>query len=136
MRCLLVVPVALTLFAFAPGAVAEIWDCDLAEQGTRHGYVPERTTLQIFDDGSGILVSDEITGQVSDRPILGRIASQSGPRVSLHWEVYGLKSATRQYLPKVMYRAGLRRDTGGIAVLVQAAGFSEIFRGAGRCERR
>jgi len=93
--------------------------------------------LNVNDKSGDILVSDGLILSAYGRPIPGTPVVNTDKRLTVKWEVNGLKTDRNTTIPKFFYRITILKARGNKAIVkAYATGYHGDLGAAGKCERR
>ncbi len=118
----------------AGSANAETYVCKLKTSGRDNGWISKTIVVNVNDAGDKVLVNDALVQQAYDRPIEATVVASSDKRLTVKWEVNGLKTVRGVTIPRFMYRLTILKARGNKAIVkAQAAGYWGDLGASGKC---
>lgn len=129
------------LNAFAFGAAAEVWTCNVELPSHQSPRYPTELRVEIDATQTYALVTDNAAARPNSRPVRGEIVRDDSKRLSVTWEVNGLKPSIKRapgnggiHRPRARYRASIKRANGALVLTVQTVHFEPPQRTVGLCK--
>ena len=107
---------ALVAGLFTGAANATIYDCKMVPQGRNQDLIAPTITITINDSNNRVLVTDELIRKYSVRQVLGELSIDNAKRVTLKWELTGVRDRRGHNLGRMMYRATILKANNRISV--------------------
>ncbi len=122
----------LGLVGFAGAATAETYTCTMKPAGKSHAiptqlvvtYDPATATAQAFDG---------IIKHYVGNPIPATLKSKNAKRVLFTWTVPGVKNNSGQYAAGLVYSLNIQLPSGTANMTGKPQGYSNSWRGTGKC---
>ena len=128
---------ALLAGLFASAASAETYICKVRPDGHDLGWISKTIAINIDDKTGEVLVSDAIILRAFKKPILAELVINTPKRLTVKWEVSGLKDIRNVTYTRFMYRVTILKARGNRAIVkANAAGYFQPLGGSGKCELR
>ncbi len=127
------------IFAFVAASVAasvnaETYTCTLKPDAHDRGWISKTIVVHIDDKTGEILVNDILIQDAYDRPIPAKLVVNTDKRLTVKWDVKGLKNDRHQTIPRWMYRLTILKARGNKAIVkAQAAGYWGDLGASGKC---
>ena len=128
---------ALLAGLFASAASAETYICKVRPDGHDLGWISKTIAINIDDKTGEVLVSDAIILRAFKKPILAELVINTPKRLTVKWEVSGLKDVRNVTYTRFMYRVTILKARGNRAIVkANAAGYFQPLGGSGKCTLR
>jgi hypothetical protein len=125
---------ALAAALLAGSADAETYICKMKPDAHDYGWISKIIVINVNDTGDKVLVNDALVQAAYDKPISATIVVNSDKRLTIKWDVKGLKNDRHQTIPRFMYRLTILKARGNKAIVkAQAAGYWGDLGASGKC---
>ncbi len=125
------------VYMLAGVASAETYICKVRPDGHDLGWISKTIAINIDDKTGEVLVSDAIILRAFKKPILAELVINTPKRLTVKWEVSGLKDIRNVTYTRFMYRVTILKARGNRAIVkANAAGYFQPLGGSGKCELR
>jgi len=118
-------------------ANAETYICKVKTDAHDRGWISETIAVNVNDKTGDILVSDGLILNIYKKPILATLVVNTDKRLTIKWEVNGLKTDRNVTVPRFFYRITILKARGNKAIVkAYAAGYSGDLGASGKCVLR
>lgn len=124
---------ALALTGLPTMGAAQTWMCEMQAKRADNWIAPQ-ILVQLGRSDTQALVFDGIIKSVQDKPMTARLLSRTPSKISLRWDVKGLKDPRNAFLPNAAYRLTFAPKTGKAHASMAPAGYDNNFRTRGTCK--
>ena len=130
----LITTCAFAIGLFAGSVNAETYICKMKPDAHDYGWVSKTIVVNVNDAGDKVLVNDALVQYAYDKPIPATIVVNKEKRLTIKWEVKGLKAERGVTMPRFMYRLTVLKARGNKAILrANPAGYSWDLGASGKC---
>ena len=113
---------------------AETYTCTLKPDAHDRGWISKTIVVNVDDKTGEILVNDILIQTAYDKPIPAKLVVNTDKRLTVKWDVKGLKNDRHQTIPRWMYRLTILKARGNKAIVkAQAAGYWGDLGASGKC---
>lgn len=124
----------LLLQAQAAAAATSVYDCEVKPNGN-DAWIPAAVHIEHDENSGDVLVADPIIYHFNERrPVPAKVATNNSKRTTFVWKIKGVKNKTGQRTPAFHFRATYYKQKGTFVVTSRADGYTDKFRGSGRCK--
>lgn len=115
-------------------ANAETYICKVKTDAHDRGWISKTIAVNVNDKTGDILVSDGLILNTYKKPILATLVVNTDKRLTIKWEVNGLKTDRNVTIPRFFYRITILKARGNKAIVKAfAAGYSGDLGASGKC---
>ena len=116
---------ALLAGLFASAASAETYICKVRPDGHDLGWISKTIAINIDDKTGEVLVSDAIILRAFKKPILAELVINTPKRLTVKWEVSGLKDIRNVTYTRFMYRVTILKALSRLFLDMKVQGLLE-----------
>ncbi len=115
-------------------AHAKTYICKVKPDAHDLGWISKTIVVNVDDKTDEIFVNDILIQDAYDKPIPAKVVVNSDKRLTIKWEVKGLKNDRHQTIPRWIYRLTILKARGNKAIVnAQAAGYYGALGASGKC---
>ena len=115
-------------------ANAETYICKVKTDAHDLGWISKTIAVNVNNKTGDILVSDGLILNIYKKPILATLVVDTDKRLTVKWEVNGLKTDRNATVPRFFYRITILKARGNKAIVkAYAAGYSGDLGASGKC---